>query len=181
MPNFIAVRSASGSVRKKSQFSASCSRSGGCGAILMALRPTWVLSFAGQTSTHIAHPVQSSGAIWMVNMVPGNSLNLASFDLKVAGAFSRRAGSYTFCRMVAWGQTKAHFPHWMQRSGSQTGISKADIAFFPLGGCCGVGAVTGHRTHGQAVTFTADDGPQNVFVQIQGLRRERSSRLGTCW
>ena len=38
------------------------SRRAGCGAMLSALRPTWVLSLAGQTSTHKVQPVQSSGA-----------------------------------------------------------------------------------------------------------------------
>src|ERR1041384_2674231 len=55
-------RSTSGMDMKKSQFLASCSRSGGCSAMLSALRPTWVLSFTGQTSTHSVQPVQSSGA-----------------------------------------------------------------------------------------------------------------------
>src|SRR5215217_7554333 len=62
----ISFRSRSGISIKKSQFFASCSRRGGCGAILMAFRPTWVLSFTGQTSTHKVHPVQSSGATWTV-------------------------------------------------------------------------------------------------------------------
>src|SRR5919108_1220987 len=48
----ISLRSRSGISMKKSQFFASASRRGGCGAILMALRPTCVLSFTGQTSTH---------------------------------------------------------------------------------------------------------------------------------
>src|SRR5215216_471940 len=72
----INLRSRSGIFRKKSQFFASASRSGGCGAILMALRPTWVLSFTGQTSTHSVQPVQSSGATCTVYAYPGeNSLN----------------------------------------------------------------------------------------------------------
>src|SRR5215212_6628944 len=56
------LRSRSGISMKKSQFLASASRRAGWGAILMALRPTWVLSFTGQTSTHKVQPVQSSGA-----------------------------------------------------------------------------------------------------------------------
>src|ERR671924_520598 len=62
----INLRSRSGISRKKSQFLASASRRGGWGARLMALRPTWVLSFTGQTSTHSVQPVQSSGATWTV-------------------------------------------------------------------------------------------------------------------
>src|SRR5512138_410331 len=56
----INLRSRSGISIKKSQFLASCSRSGGWGAMLIALRPTCVLSFTGQTSTHNVQPVQSS-------------------------------------------------------------------------------------------------------------------------
>src|SRR5688500_10350066 len=58
----INLRSRSGISMKKSQFLASVSRSGGCASMLMALRPTCVLSFTGQTSTHSVQPVQSSGA-----------------------------------------------------------------------------------------------------------------------
>src|SRR6266542_941377 len=46
------LRSRSGISMKKSQFLASASRRGGWASILMALRPTWVLSLTGQTSTH---------------------------------------------------------------------------------------------------------------------------------
>src|SRR5512136_1418765 len=97
-----------------------------------ALRPAWVLSLAGQASTHKAQPVQSSGAIWMVYLVPGNSLNLASMDLKAAGADAAYLESYTLARMTACGQTKTHLPHWMQRSFSQAGISKAMLRFSHL-------------------------------------------------
>src|SRR3990172_12798590 len=52
--------SKSGIVRKKSQFFVSASRSGGCDSMLTARRPTCVLSFTGQASTHNVQPVQSS-------------------------------------------------------------------------------------------------------------------------
>src|SRR5512138_334373 len=55
----ISLRSRSGISRKYSQFLASVSRRGGWASMLMALRPTWVLSFTGQTSTHSVQPVQS--------------------------------------------------------------------------------------------------------------------------
>jgi len=58
----INLRSISGIFMKKSQFLLSLSRRGGCGTMFKALRPAWVLSFAGQASTHNSHPVQSSGA-----------------------------------------------------------------------------------------------------------------------
>src|SRR5512146_1818317 len=60
----INLRSRSGMDMKKSQFLPSCSRRAGWGTMLSALRPAWVLSLAGQTSTHNVQPVQSSGATW---------------------------------------------------------------------------------------------------------------------
>src|ERR1043165_6521654 len=48
----ISLRSKSGIFMKKSQFLTSGSRKAGCEAILRAFRPTCVLSFTGQTSTH---------------------------------------------------------------------------------------------------------------------------------
>src|SRR5665648_275705 len=117
------VRSASGSARKYSQLAASVSRKSGCGAMLRALRPAWDLSLTGQVSTHRVQPVQSSGATCTVYFISGNSLNLESMDLNVAGASLSRSPAYTLWRMTACGQTKTHLPHWMHRSGSQTGMS----------------------------------------------------------
>ena len=48
--------------------------------MLMDLWPTSVLLFAGQTSTHTPHPVQSSGATWIVRRWPGRSRDLNSLD-----------------------------------------------------------------------------------------------------
>ena len=74
--------------------------------MLMALREGLVLSLAGQFSTHKLQPVQSSGDIWIVNFLPGNSLKkCASMDLNVAGAFINNSGSYNFWRITACGQT----------------------------------------------------------------------------
>src|SRR5205085_1568827 len=58
---FKCVLSTSDSDRKNSQLTFSRSRMGGCSVILIALRPTCRLSFAGQASTHKLQPVQSSG------------------------------------------------------------------------------------------------------------------------
>src|SRR5512146_2016179 len=49
--------------------------------------------------------------------------------LNVAGAFSRYFLSKTLWRMTACGQTKTHLPHWMHRSDSHTGISRAMLRF----------------------------------------------------
>src|ERR1700740_1851012 len=78
-------RSSSGMLRKKFQLSLSDERSGDCGAMLMAFRRVSLLFLAGQMSTQIPHPVQSSGATWIVYFSPCHSLSRASADLKVVG------------------------------------------------------------------------------------------------
>ena len=64
--------------------------------MLTALRPVFCPSFfssAGQTATHRAQPVQSSGDTCTVNFLPSNSLPRASRLLKVGGAPESSAGS----------------------------------------------------------------------------------------
>ena len=61
--------------------------------MLMALSRTSFLFFAGHSDTHRPQPVQSSGAIWIVNFMPLMSRSLKSTDLKVSGAFSSNPGS----------------------------------------------------------------------------------------
>src|SRR5437660_12493434 len=104
-------RSSSGMPKKKSQFSRSGTRNGGCGAMFNALSRVSVLFFAGQISTQIPQPVQSSGATWMLYFIPPHSLSRTSVDLNVAGAFSNSEESYTLIRITACGQTIAHLPH----------------------------------------------------------------------
>ena len=53
-----------------------------------ALSRVSALFFAGQISTQIPHPVQSSGATWMLYFMLPHSLSRTSVDLKVAGALS---------------------------------------------------------------------------------------------
>src|SRR3990172_5001524 len=79
----ISLRSKSGIDMKKSQFFASCSRRGGCGTMLRALRPTCDLSLTGQTSTHKVQPVQSSGALAALNA----QVSLPDRDLQCKVAF----------------------------------------------------------------------------------------------
>src|SRR5579872_7427282 len=129
VPTLILRRSSSGILRKNSQFSLSGARSGGCGTMLMAFSRTSLLFFTGQTSTQTPHPVQSSGATWMVYFMPAHSLSRAAQDLKVPGAPSSSLLSYTLIRMTACGQTIAHLPHWMQIFESHAGISSARLRF----------------------------------------------------
>ena len=73
---------------KKSQRSRSTSRCSATGSMLMALWLESVLLLAGQTSTHTPHPVQSSGATWIVRRWSGRSRDRNSLCRKSAGAAS---------------------------------------------------------------------------------------------
>ncbi len=79
-------RSSSGIFRKNSQFSRSGTRRGGCGSMFNAFSRVSVLFFAGQISTQMPQPVQSSGATWMLYFMLAHSLSRTSVDLNVAGA-----------------------------------------------------------------------------------------------
>src|SRR5256885_14076252 len=129
VPTLILRRSSSGTFRKNSQFSVSGARNGGCGTMLIAFRRVSCLFFTGQMSTQTPHPVQSSGATWMVYFMPAHSLSRASQDLNVLGALSSSLLSYTLIRITACGQTMAHLPHWMQIFESHAGISSARLRF----------------------------------------------------
>src|SRR5580765_3051875 len=123
--NLILRRSSSGILRKNSQFSLSCFLNGGCGSMLIAFSRVSLLFLAGQTSTQMPHPVQSSGATWMVYFIPAHSLSRASVDLNVGGALVSSRESYTLMRITECGQTMAHLPHWIQIFVSHTGMSSA--------------------------------------------------------
>ena len=90
---------------------------------------TCSLLIAGHTSTHTPHPVQSSGATWIVIHRPGSSRSFHSFQRKPSGAWSIETGSKTFIRIAACGQTSAHFAQSMQIAGSHDGISRAMLRF----------------------------------------------------
>src|SRR5438067_11858558 len=95
----------------------------------MALSLASALFLAGQTSTHRAHPVQSSAATWSVKLEHLNSGTRAPVLLKLSGALARAAGSCTLARMAACGQMATHLRHWMHMASSQTGISRARLRF----------------------------------------------------
>src|SRR5438477_4105641 len=95
----------------------------------MAFRRVSALFLAGQISTQMPHPVQSSGATWMEYFSLAHSLSRASVVLNVAGAAARYCGSNTLIRSTACGHTMAHFPHWIHVLVSHTGISSARLRF----------------------------------------------------
>src|SRR3972149_2812236 len=153
-----ARRSISGRVRKKPQLTRSASRRGGWDAMLIALSRVSLLFFAGQASTHSAQPVQSSGDTCRVYRHSENSFQRAVVDLNFDDAPSKYFASYTFSRMTACGQTSTHLPHWMQMSGSHTGISSPMLRFshcaVPVGYVPSTGiALTGSSSPNPAIIF----------------------------
>src|ERR1700693_1708810 len=88
-----------------------------------------LLLLAGQTATHSPQPAQSSGATCNVYFSSENSRHLGTAVWKPWGAWLVTLVSYTLARMTECGQTITHLPHWMQRSSSHTGISRAMLRF----------------------------------------------------
>src|SRR5271166_1688981 len=72
--NVIRAGSISGSLVKKSQLTDSTAAMGSIASILIALRPTRLLSFTGHASTQRPQLVQSSGETCSVYCMSGNSL-----------------------------------------------------------------------------------------------------------
>ena len=89
----IDARSSSGIDVKKSQRARSATRCSTAGCMLIALRLTWVLSLAGQTSTQMPQPVQSSGATWIVSWCPSSSRDRNVLVGNPSGAPPSAAGS----------------------------------------------------------------------------------------
>ena len=114
---------------KKSQRTRSTGRCSSAGSMLMALWRASDFDLAGHTSTQTPQPVQSSGATWMVSRWSARSFDRNALETKPSGAPASAAGSKTFMRMAAWGQTMAHLAQSMQMSGSQIGISAAMARF----------------------------------------------------
>ena len=92
---------------------------------------------------------------------------LYSVDLNVGGAPASALSSYTFARIAACGQTSAHWLHWMQIFGSQTGISSAMLRFSHFAVAIGHVPSTGNALTGSrsplpasitAVTFWTKSG-----------------------
>ena len=140
----------------------------------MALRPTWLLSLAGQASTHNLQPVQSSGAIASVYFMfrkffPASigrypacgGVLQESWIVDLLADDSMRANEDALAALDA----QVRFPNRnFQR----------DIALFPLGCCRGIGAIDGHRADWQAVAFSRDDRTQHIadeFGRLGGPER----------
>src|SRR5262249_49798564 len=115
-----------------------------------------------------------------------NSFPLYGVDLNVGGALARAAGSYTLARMVACGQTNAHWLHWMQIFRSHTGMSIAMLRFSHFAVATGHvpsagNALTGNRSPlpaiMTAVTFCTKSGA--LVETIGGRERAAVADPGT--
>ena len=148
------------------------------------------LLWAGQTSTQMPHPVQSSGATWIVIQRPGCSRSFHSLCWKPSGADATASGSNTFIRIEAWGQTSAHLAQSMQISGSQIGISRAMFRFshravsvgnVPSGG----NAETGRRSPSSAIMRAVTRRTKSGASSGTSAARRRSvvgaEGTGTSW
>lgn len=145
----------------------------------MALCLTSSLLLAGQMSTHTPHPVQSSGATWIVIHRPGFSRSRHSLCWNDSGAWSAAMGSYTFIRIAACGHTSAHLAQSMQMSGSQMGISWAIDRFshlaVPVGNVPSTGSAdTGRRSPWPAIIIAVTFFTKSGASGGTGGRRRRS-------
>ena len=104
--------------------------------------------------------MQSSGETCSVYFMPGNSLKRASTERKDL----RRAVKRCWRRRL-WrespraGRQSTHLPHWMHRSGSQTGISSAMLRFSQCAVPAGYVPSTGSALTGSASPSPAIMGP----------------------
>src|ERR1035437_3480275 len=121
------VRSISGMVRKCSKPVLSSSR---CSRAETRSSDLWLgslLETAGQTSTQIPQPVQSSAAMAMLSWWSGRSRDLKDLLWKPSGALSSCSFGKILIRSAACGQVTAHLPQSVHRSGSQIGRSWAIV------------------------------------------------------
>ena len=84
------------------------------------------MACTGHSPTQTPQPMQSRGDTAMVNLYTPLPLPaLMSASLVCAGAAAASSAVSTKGRMVAWGQTKAHWLHWMHFSASHLGTVTA--------------------------------------------------------
>ncbi len=97
---------------------------------------------------------------------------------------SSAAGSKTFIRIVAWGQTMAHLPQSMQMSGSQIGMLDRDRPFLELRRRSDEASVGWQGRNGQQVAVPGQHGGRHpldeVRWRVDGVLRSGSIDLGPC-
>ena len=127
--------------------------------------PTASFAWAGHVSTQMPQPVQSSGATWIVILMPGRCRSRQSFDGKPSGAPSSASGGNTFIRIAACGHTIAHLAQSMQMDGSQIGISSAIERFSQRAVPTGKVPSTG-----RALTGRVSPRPASIVAVIRATR-----------
>ena len=145
--------------------------------MLMAFSRTSLLFLTGQTSTQTPHPVQSSGATWMVYFIPAHSLSRASQALNVEGAPGQ------FLAVVHLDADDG-----MRANHSALAALDADlriprrnfqsqIALLPFRGARREGSVAGEGADGEFVAATGVDCAQHVVLELRSSR-ERGRNFG---
>ena len=135
--------------------------------MLMAFNRASDLLRAGQTSTQIPQPVQSSTATCSVYFNPFHSGNRASADLNDEGAPWRTAASYTLLRMTACGQTITHLPHWIQTCWIPDRHFAREISLLELRRAGRIRAVVRQRAHRDAIAATRHDFAQHIAHKLR--------------
>jgi len=112
---------------------------------------TSVLDRAGQTSTQMPQPVQSSGATWTISRWSFSARSLYFLCWKLSGASANASSGASLIRIAVCGQVIAHLPQSMHSDGSQIGSSTAIARFshfdVPVGQVPSTGnALTGSRS-----------------------------------
>ena len=98
---------------------------------------TKAFCLAGHMSAQFPHPVQSIGLTCILYCNPSNPLPIAFLVLKLSGALAA-SSSFTNTGLIhAWGQTYAHWLHWIQlsviHSGTLTATPRFSYAAVPAG------------------------------------------------
>ena len=148
--------------------------------MLIAFRRVSCLFLTGQMSTQTPHPVQSSGATWMVYFMPAHSLSRASQDLNVAGR------AFQFLAVV-----HLDADHGVRADHGALAALDADlrvpcgnlerqVALLPLGRAGREGSIAGERADGKFVALAGVDGAEDVVLELRGSRETRRE-FRSCW
>ena len=139
------ARSFIGSAAKKRAFAPFRLRSAAaCRALIALARPRPGLS-AGHASCTARSRCNPRSRTASVKRTSGKPRTLIGADLKlVRRAVQLRPRRSILARITPCGQTKLHWPHCTQSSGSHTGTVLGDVALLPDGGAGREGAVHRH-------------------------------------
>ena len=135
--------------------------------MLMAFRRTSLLFLTGQTSTQMPHPVQSSGATWIVYFMPAHSLSRASVDLKVA---ERASQFLAVVDLDADDGVRADHGALAALDADlriPRGNFERQVALLPFRRAGGESAVAGECAHRKFVAAAGVDRAQHVVLELR--------------